>query len=231
MDNKTMAVQEAPEVIEGQITMHEVEEVHSISAAEMPQDPGTNNLGIWSDPERFEFAQRKAKALAESTLVPKAYHRNIANTLIAIDISDRVKISPLAVMQNLYIVNGNPAWSSQFVVTMINNSRRFTTPLKFKLEGEKDSLRCYAYATGRDGQEVRGITVTMQMARDEGWIAKSGSKWKTMPEQMIQYRAASFFGRLHCPDLLMGIYAEEEAASIVPDNTRLEVPNIAFDRK
>ena len=44
----------------------------------------------------------------------------------------------------------------------------------------------------------------------KGWINKSGSKWKTMPEQMIRYRAASFFGRLHCPDLIMGVYAEDE---------------------
>ena len=195
---------------------------------QIPHEHTYNNLGIWNDPVSFEFAQRKAKALAQSTMVPKNYQGNLANALIAIDIADRVKISPLAVMQNLYIVNGNPAWSSQFIVTMINNSRRFTTPLKFKLEGKGDGLTCYAYATGQDGQEVRGITITMEMAKKEGWTTKGGSKWLTMPEQMIQYRAASFFGRLHCPDLLMGIYSEEEAAAIVPD--KAEAPKIDFTK-
>lgn len=210
MENKEIAVQEVNEI-------------------QIPHDQSYNNLGIWNDPVSFEFAQRKAKALAQSTMVPKNYQGNLANSLIAIDIADRVKISPLAVMQNLYIVNGNPAWSSQFIVTMINNSRRFKTPLKFKLEGKGDNLTCYAYAVGQDGEEVKGVTITMEMAKKEGWTTKSGSKWQTMPEQMIQYRAASFFGRLHCPDLLMGIYAEEEAASFTVEE-KTEVPRIDFSK-
>ena len=51
----------------------------------------------------------------------------------------------------------------------------------------------------------------MTMANAEGWVNKNGSKWKTMPEVMIQYRAASFFGRMNCPDMIMGIYSQEEA--------------------
>ena len=50
----------------------------------------------------------------------------------------------------------------------------------------------------------------MNMANDEGWTSKNGSKWKTMPDVMIQYRAASFFGRMNCPDMIMGIYSQEE---------------------
>jgi hypothetical protein len=60
------------------------------------------------------------------------------------------------------------------------------------------------------GNEVTGAKVTMQMAKDEGWIDKAGSKWKTMPEQMLMYRAGAFFARVHCPDVLYGIQMVEE---------------------
>ena len=54
----------------------------------------------------------------------------------------------------------------------------------------------------------------MQTAQDEGWLSKPGSKWKTMPEQMLKYRAASFFAKVHCSDYLLGIPTIEEVHDI-----------------
>jgi len=53
------------------------------------------------------------------------------------------------------------------------------------------------------------------MAAAEGWATKAGSKWKTMPELMLRYRAAAFFGRLYAPDILMGMQTAEEAVDVV----------------
>ena len=58
------------------------------------------------------------------------------------------------------------------------------------------------------------------MAKDEGWLSKSGSKGKTMPEVMLRYRAASAIGRLYAPDVLMGFRSQEE----VEDMTSQAVP-------
>lgn len=52
------------------------------------------------------------------------------------------------------------------------------------------------------------------MAKEEGWYGKSGSKWKTMPEQMLAYRASAFFARVHIPNALMGIHVEGEVDDI-----------------
>jgi hypothetical protein len=48
------------------------------------------------------------------------------------------------------------------------------------------------------------------MAQDEGWMSKAGSKWKTMPQLMLQYRAAMFFTRAYCPEALLGMHTREE---------------------
>ena len=60
----------------------------------------------------------------------------------------------------------------------------------------------------------------MDMAKDEGWLGKNGSKWKTMPQLMLRYRAASFFSSLNCPELTMGLYTREE----MQDNDFKEYP-------
>jgi hypothetical protein len=61
-----------------------------------------------------------------------------------------------------------------------------------------------------EGKKVIGSKITIQMAKDEGWYGKSGSKWQTMPEQMLMYRAGAFFARVHCPDVLYGVQMAEE---------------------
>lgn len=186
----------------------------------------TNAMGTFANLETFELSQRMAKALSQSTMIPKEYQGNIANTLIALDVAFRVNLSPFAVMQNLYIVNGRPSWSSQFIVAVINKSRRFKSPLQFVTKGEGDNMSCYAYAIDQLDNEIKGTTITIKMAKDEGWYGKSGSKWKTMPEQMLKYRAASFFGRAFCPDLIMGVYSEDEVRAMDEEQReRTEVPD------
>ena len=166
----------------------------------------------------FDLAQRMSKALASSDLVPDAFRGNVANCLIALEISTRLGMAPLMVMQNLHIIHGRPSWSSQFIIAAINSSRRFTT---LKFEFNKDRTSCTAYATERaTGEVIRGATVTLEMATVEGWSTKKGSKWATMPELMLQYRAAAFFGRVYCPEILNGLYSEQEAMDIATTNAQ-----------
>jgi len=169
---------------------------------------------IFTDTRLFSEIGTIAKVLAESDIIPKHFHKNIPNVLIALEISIRMRTSPMLVMQNLYVVNGKPAWSSQYIIAVINASGKYKHELQFEISGEGETLSCYAWTTTKDGEKLSGPTITMEMAKAEGWTTKDGSKWKTMPEVMIRYRAASFFGRIYCSDLIMGIYAEEEVATI-----------------
>jgi hypothetical protein len=181
------------------------------------------SMSIFTNAQIFAEAGNIAKVLAQSTIIPKAYQGNIPNILIALDMSLRMKTSPMQVMQNLYVVNGSPAWSSQYIIAVINASGKYKHELKFEFAGKGETLSCYAWTTAQDGEKLVGPTITMEMAKAEGWIDRSGSKWKTMPEVMIRYRAASFFGRLYCSDMIMGIYAEEEVESIVTYNAVAQI--------
>lgn len=110
--------------------------------------------------------------------------------------------------QNLYIVKGKPAWSGSFAVAAINGCGKFT-PLEFIFS--EDGQGCHAEAKRiSDGKLCVSTEITMQLAKNEGWIVKSGSKWKTMPQQMMMYRAASFFAKVYCPEILFGIQTVEE---------------------
>lgn len=175
----------------------------------------------------FENAQRMASALCKSSLVPKAYQSNIPNTMVAMEMAVRIGISPLMVMQNLDIIQGKPSWRSSFIISALNSCGRFK-PLRFQFEGNPDSedYGCRAYSFDIETKEkITGPKVDWKMVKAEGWLSKSGSKWKTMPELMFQYRAASFFGRLYAPDILTGMHSVEEMTDINSENMKKEIEN------
>lgn len=181
------------------------------------QAPQSNNkitdfsLGIFGTSDNFIMAGQMAKALAQSTIVPKEYQGNDANAMVAIEIANRLRTSPLMVMQNLNVIQGRPSWSAQFLIAMVNGSGRYDIELQFDetLDSEGKPFACQCWTT-KNGRKVTGIRVDMDMARAEGWVGKNGSKWKTMPQVMLRYRAASFFVRMNCPELALGYYTKEE---------------------
>lgn len=209
--------------------------------------------------QSFELAVRQAKLLSSSTLVPAQYRaviekkkgqnvsyeendNAIPNCVIAMNMASRMGADPLMVMQNLYIVEGRPSWSSQWIIAAINGCGRFS-PLRFELKdlGDKEveytvtewesgqrqnrkvkttiqNMQCIAWAVEKEtGERITSPVVSIEMAVKEGWYQKNGSKWQTMPEVMLRYRTASFFGKLYAPELLMGLQTVEEMQDVVID--------------
>lgn len=175
----------------------------------------TQSITAFSNAASFESAQRMALALVSSNIVPEQYRGkdNIGNAIVALEMAQRIGASPLAVMQNLNIIHGRPSWSSTFIIAALNSCGRFA-PIRFEVTGEGDDRSCIAWTTDKTGERLEGPPASIAMAKAEGWFAKNGSKWKTMPELMLRYRAAAFFGRLYAPDVLNGMHATEEVEDI-----------------
>lgn len=187
---------------------------------------GTGAIEVFASAQNFEQAWRMSTAIAESTLVPEAYRKNPSNVLLAINIASRVRADVFAVMQSLDIIHGRPSWRSTYIIAAINSCGRYA-PLQFHLAGEGMARGCVAWtvpagvklpanvitpaqAKAAGIAVIEGPEVTMAMAKAEGWIDRNGSKWKTIPELMLRYRAAAFFGRLNAPELLLGMQTAEE---------------------
>jgi hypothetical protein len=187
-----------------------MEDEQSTALATSEETGGT--ISAFAGGEAFTTAQRMAKALASSSLVPKEYRENIPNVLIAMELANRIGASVMMTMQHLHVIHGRPGWSSTFLIATVNNSGRFS-PLRFRWEGEPgtDAWGCRAVARDKDtDDECLGALITMGLAKAEGWSTKSGSKWKTMPEQMLMYRAAAFWTRAYAPELSLGMQTADE---------------------
>ena len=172
-------------------------------------------LGAFANSEQFQMAKQAAEMLASSSMVPAAYQNNPGSCFIAINTALRLRMDPLMVMQNLYVVHGTPSWSGKFAIALIQTCGKFTG-IKFEERRAGERLvEMRLVATKKEtGEECRGVWVTEEMAKKEKWLEKNGSKWATMPELMYRYRAAAFFARTECPEVLNGLSVEGEAEDI-----------------
>lgn len=184
------------------------------------------------DPTQFEALQRVCAIFTHSELVPKMYRisadnpkeKAFANCMIAVNMAQRMGADPLMVMQNMYIVHGQPAWSAKFLSATVNSCGRFNS-IKYRIEtkgktkfnnAEIDNIQCVAYTTEKGSDEIlESAPVSIEMAIKEGWYGKIGSKWQTMPLLMLQYRAVTFWTRAYAPELSMGMKTEDEIMDIV----------------
>lgn len=174
------------------------------------QMPTQAAVNVWQDKAAFDQVARVANMLAKSTIVPENYQNKPEDCFIAVEMASRMNTSPIFIMQNLYVVKGKPSWAGQACMAMISSCGKFKN-VKHVYTGTRgtDNRGCYVEATRiSDGEILRGTEVTLQMAKNEGWM--SNSKWRNMPEQMLGYRAASFFARMFCPEAMMGLQTTEE---------------------
>ena len=194
-----------------------------------PSLPPSRGIDFF-DPKQFEHAERIATLFANSTLVPDVYKQKPGNCMIALDVAGRCGASPMMVMQNLHIIHGKPTWGASYIIAAINASGRYT-PLRFEVTvlGEVQAggkivpnKQCIAYAWERHMTDQHGkkefrlesAPVSVEMAVKEGWYTKNGSKWQAMTDLMLQYRAATWFGRMYAPEILMGMQSQEEVLDI-----------------
>lgn len=182
--------------------------------------------------EGFQLLQRISNMFAKSSLVPKTFQGNLPDCAIAVNMAQRLNADPLMVMQNLYVVYGTPSWSSKFLIAVFNQCGRYTS-IHYEMTGEPntDSWGCRAWACElATGERLVGPEVTIGIAKREGWYTKNGSKWQTMPEQMLRYRAASWFIRTTAPELSMGLQTVEEAVDIGAETVGVEYVQHELDK-
>ncbi len=190
----------------------------------IPAQSGTAISDIVQQPSAnivadFSRAYKLAKVIATADIIPDNYKNKPADCAIAVDMADRMGVSPMMVMQNLYVVKGKPSWSGQACKALIEGCGKFkpgsVRPVYIGTKGT-DDRGCYLSAVWADtGDRVEGPEVTLKMARAEGWLGKN-PKWTNMPELMLAYRASSFFARVYCPEVLMGVHVAGEVEDIQP---------------
>jgi hypothetical protein len=162
--------------------------------------------------EMMEKALRFSEIMAQADIIPTHYRGKTANVFIAVQSALRMNLDPMHVMQNTFVISGKLGMVSSFAISLANGSGLFDSGISYKIEGKGDDLKVTAFANlKKSGREI-SYTITMREAIAEGWT--KNAKYRTLPELMLRYRAATLLIRTHVPEVLNGMHMVEEIEDV-----------------
>lgn len=200
-----------------------------------------NNTNVQTSTiEVLDKLLKYAEVFAESTIVPKHYRGNKGSILIALQTAHRMNLDPMMVMQGTYEIHGKLGMTSAFAIALANTSGLITGGIRYKIENlgadiENKSetfrnIQVTAYTNLKSNGEEISYTIGMKEAIAEGWT--SNTKYKSLPELMLRYRAATLLIRTHAPEVLNGMHMTEEIEDVQSAKTMrtVEIPVVQTNK-
>lgn len=164
---------------------------------------------VFLDTGKFEQMQRYATLMSTAKLVPQHLQGSVGDCFMVCQQADRWKMDPFAVAQKTHIVQGKLGYEAQLVAAVINSRAPLSARLNVRFEGEGADLVCIAFATMEGESEPR----EKRSPRISDITTKNSPLWKVDPPQQLAYWTQRAWARLHCPDVLLGVYTADELES------------------
>jgi hypothetical protein len=171
--------------------------------------PAASALAFLHDGAALDHRYRLAKAFSMSGMVPAHFQGKPEACLVAMLYAEQLGEHPMLLFQEISVINGRPNTSARFAISRANKSGLLQGPITWKSKGQDAALEVTASATLRDTGEVITATVSMKEAHADGWTRNP--KYKSIPEQMLRWRAATRLINLYIPEVLFGLAVREEA--------------------
>lgn len=179
-----------------------------------------SETSLFQQGDTFPNAIKFADYLAKSKFVPPDFQNNPYNCLAALDISQRLGMSYLTVMQGMPAVKGRLGMTGQFATTLLMDSGLVEMPIKYDFKRDSKGKIQEATCTVRlkGSGETLSETLTWATVAANEWdkdiTTKNGykmvSNWNKDPDMMFRYRTVLRLCRIHFPHVLQGLYTKEE---------------------
>lgn len=198
-------------------------ETTALTTTTQQQGPGA--LAFLHDGAALDHLYRVGKAFSMSGMVPAHFQGKPEACLVALMYAEQLCEHPMLIFQELSVINGRPSTSARFAIARANKSGILQGPITWKSKGTGDSLEVTASAVLAGTGEVITTTVSMKEAQADGWTRNS--KYKSIPEQMLRWRAATRLINLYLPEVLFGLGVKDEVENVSVRNiTPTSSPNV-----
>ena len=183
-------------------------ESHALTTTQPAQSqPGA--LAFLHDGAALDHRYRLAKAFSMSGMVPSHFQGKPEACLVAMLYAEQLGEHPMLLFQEISVINGRPNTSARFAISRANKSGLLQGPITWASKGQGETLQVTASATLRETGEIISTTVSMKEAQADGWTRNP--KYRSIPEQMLRWRAATRLINLYMPEVLFGLGVADEA--------------------
>jgi hypothetical protein len=163
-------------------------------------DPTGGRLVAWA--AAASAANQLAKALSQTSFVPKAFAGNVGDATAAILMGDELRLSPIASLRSIFVVHGQPALYARSMVALAQSRgheiwTEYSTSEKVIVCGQR-----------RGSEHVERAEWTISRAKTAGYT--SNTKYGSNPQEMLYAKAAAEVARKVAADVLAGVPASVE---------------------
>ncbi|MWF13643.1 RecT family recombinase [Escherichia coli] len=173
-------------------------------------------------PEGMNQLVRFAELMAQSkATVPAHLAGKPADCLAVTMQAAQWGMNPFAVAQKTHVVNGTLGYEAQLVNAVVSSSSLLATRLNYRWDGDwskvngktdkSPNLTVTVWATLKGESEPRSLTISMAQAG-----VRNSPLWEQDPRQQLAYLCTKRWGRLHAPDVLLGVYTPDELQETQP---------------
>lgn len=184
-----------------------VRETHSLREVAIAD----HGLGAHLVPQSMADVVRFAETMARGAIAIRKHLRDnpgacLAVTLQALDWG----MNPISVANKSYAVNDQLAYEAQLIAAVINARAPIKGRPRYTYIGATGTTRqCRVEVTTKDGEVLDYTSPAVGKI-----TTKNSPLWKSDEDMQLGYFSIRSLARRHFPELLLGVYDREEAASM-----------------
>ncbi|TDR82171.1 RecT family recombinase [Paludibacterium purpuratum] len=198
--------------------------------------PATSTAALVLDTNSFDSMMRVASVMATGkSTIPAHLRGNAGDCMAVIMQSMQWQMNPFAVAQKTHLVNGVLGYEAQLVTAVLNTRAPIVGRLNYEWYGEwARVIGRFKEVPAKNNPDEKRIVKDWSLADEKGlgvkvWATIRGESeprvldlllsqagvrnsplWGQDPKQQLAYLAAKRWARLHCPDVLLGVYTPDE---------------------
>lgn len=161
-------------------------------------------------PRSMPEAVRLAEVMASADVLPAHFRNKPGNCLAVIEQAMRWEMSPFAVAQKTFFVQGRMGYEAQLIAAVVHARAPLEGRLHIAWEGEKATRVCRVTGRFKGDPEPK-----VKLSPALGAITtKNSPLWAVDPDQQLAYWTIRAWARLFAPEVILGVYDREEMAEM-----------------
>lgn len=157
-----------------------------------------NKLVEYLGKEKMESLAH-AEVLVKSGLLPEGIDTK-EKAFLVMQQGKELALNPMQALGGIYVVKGKTALTTNLMASLLVKNGVIFEPVEW------NSKKCTLRFT-REGREIE-VSYTIEEAKQAGYTSKYN--WQNMPKEMLKARALSRGARIIAPDIIQGMYTEDE---------------------
>lgn len=149
------------------------------------------------------------RELSTARLVPPAFQKSPADIFLVMNTLERLGLDFFLTIGECFVAQGKVGFQGKVAAAMLNSSGRLAEKLSYAYAGEGDDRTITVRARIHGETEARTVEVRLGDART------TNAQWTKQPDQQLGYSGARRWGRLHLPEVMLGMQFADEVRDMV----------------